>query len=232
MLTKGITVVSVAAVRSEPSHRAEMISQLLYGESVDILREDNSFVYIRMHFDGYEGWVSRLQITPVTDEVFAGRTVAVLETHYLQREDILLSAGSEVPAEVAEQKKMNLTIKETAETFLGVPYLWSGRSFFGLDCSGFVQLVYKLHGFTLPRDAAEQAKMGNVLSFVEESKSGDLAFFEDEEGTITHVGLMLDQQKIIHAYGKVRIDQLDSTGIYNSDENRHTHKLRFLRSVL
>lgn len=231
MLTKGITVVSVAAVRAEPSHRAEMISQLLYGESVDILREDNSFVYIRMHFDGYQGWVSRLQITPVTDQVFAGRTVAVLQTHYLQREDILLSAGSEVPAEVAAQQKVNVTIKETAQTFLGVPYLWSGRSFFGLDCSGFVQLVYKLHGLALPRDAAEQAKVGNVLSFVEESKSGDLAFFEDEEGTIAHVGLMLDQQKIIHAYGKVRIDQLDSTGIYNSDENRHTHKLRFLRSV-
>lgn len=83
----------------------------------------------------------------------------------------------------------------------------------------------------MPRDAYQQAEKGQVLSFVEESKPGDLAFFENEEGNITHVGMMLENQQIIHAYGKVRIDSLDSTGIFNSDLNKHTHQLRLIKSL-
>jgi cell wall-associated NlpC family hydrolase len=106
------------------------------------------------------------------------------------------------------------------------------QSFFGIDCSGFVQLVYKIHGIFLPRESHQQAEIGEVLSFVEESKPGDLAFFENLEGQISHVGIMLEDQKIIHAFGKVRIDSLDSTGIFNKELNKHTHKLRFLRRVV
>ena len=110
--------------------------------------------------------------------------------------------------------------------------MWSGRSFFGIDCSGFTQLVFKVHGIKLPRDAYQQAEVGNVLDFVEESEPGDLAFFENEVGKISHVGIMLEDQKIIHAYGKVRIDLLDSTGIFNKDLGKHTHKLRFVKRIL
>ena len=120
----------------------------------------------------------------------------------------------------------------TAKEFLNAPYLWGGKSFFGVDCSGFTQLVYKVNNVKLPRDAYQQAEVGEALSFVEESQPGDLAFFENAEGRIIHVGIMLDDQKIIHASGKVRIDTLDSTGIFNQEMNKHTHKLRFVKSIL
>ena len=230
-MNKGICTVSVAALRSEPSHRAEMTSQLLYGETVKILANEGKFLKIQMDFDQYEGWVDAQQISEISEN--ENKTI-VQETflNYLTSEgEILLSIGSEIKAEnpAVEQPK---NIIETAMKFLNVPYLWSGRSFFGIDCSGFVQLVYKVHGIALPRDAYQQAEIGEVLSFVEESQPGDLAFFENAEGQIVHVGILLNNFEIIHAFGKVRIDALDTTGIFNKDLNRHTHKLRFIRNIL
>ena len=234
-MNKGICTVSVAPLRAEPSHRAEMISQLLYGETIDLLEDAGKFLKVKMHFDGYEGYIDAQQILLVTAEYLSRRSVNVVTEKYIKFETSngsqLLSAGSEL-SEIS-QNTLNLTdISQTALHFLNVPYLWSGRSFFGIDCSGFVQLVYKIHGHKVPRDAYQQAEVGEVLSFVEESKTGDLAFFDNEDGQITHVGILLNHHEIIHAFGKVRIDSLDSTGIFNKDLNRHTHRLRFIRSIL
>ncbi|QBO57424.1 C40 family peptidase [Chryseobacterium salivictor] len=235
-MNKGICTVSVAAIRAEQSHQSEMTSQLLYGETFDILESTGKFVKVKMDFDGYEGWIDAQQICEISEEYFLERkTELVLNTIQMYNTSqgaILLSIGSEVNSEKAERSFLKVgTISETAKQFLNVPFLWSGRSFFGIDCSGFVQLIYKVHGIFLPREAQHQSEIGEVLSFVEESKPGDLAFFEDAEGKISHVGMMLDNQEIIHAYGKVRIDSLDSTGIFNKELNKHTHKLRFLRSI-
>lgn len=235
-MIKGICTVSVAAIRAEQSHQSEMTSQLLYGETVDILTNKGKFFKVKMHFDGYEGWIDAQQISEISEEYFLERkTELVLNTLQMYNTSqgaILLSMGSEVNSEKINPSFLNVeTVSETAKQFLNVPYLWSGRSFFGIDCSGFVQLIYKVHGVSLPREAQQQSEIGEVLSFVEESKPGDLAFFENEEGKITHVGMMLNNQEIIHAYGKVRIDSLDSTGIFNKELNKHTHKLRFLRSI-
>ena len=235
-MDKGICTVSVAAIRAEQSHQSEMTSQLLYGETVEILQNKGKFIKVKMHFDGYEGWIDCLQIATITDEYFENRKTEfvnnALQMYSTSQGKILLSIGSEVNSENAEPNFLNFdTISETAKQFLNVPYLWSGRSFFGIDCSGFVQLIYKVHGVSLPREAQQQSEIGEVLSFVEESKPGDLAFFENEEGKIIHVGMMLSDHEIIHASGKVRIDSLDSTGIFNKDLNKHTHKLRFLRSI-
>ena len=106
---------------------------------------------------------------------------------------------------------------ETATLYLNTPYLWGGKTPFGIDCSGFVQMVYKLNGFKVLRDASQQASQGDALSFIEESEPGDLAFFDNEEGNIIHVGIMMEINYIIHASGKVRIDRLDHLGIYNSE---------------
>ncbi|QOW10839.1 NlpC/P60 family protein [Kaistella flava (ex Peng et al. 2021)] len=234
-MNKGICTVSVAAIRAEQSHQSEMTSQLLYGETVDILETKGKFIKVKMDFDGYEGWIDAQQISEISEEYFLERKTELvlnpIQMYNTSQGAILLSMGSEVNSEKTEPLFLNVeTISETAKQFLNIPYLWSGRSFFGIDCSGFVQLIYKVHGISLPREAQQQSEIGEVLSFVEESKPGDLAFFENEEGKITHVGMMLNDQEIIHASGKVRIDSLDSTGIFNKELNKHTHKLRFLRS--
>ncbi len=235
-MNKGICTVSVAAIRAEQSHRSEMTTQLLYGETVDILESVGQFAKVKMHFDGYEGWIHAQQLALISEEDFAQKKTELVVNNFdvynTTQGQMLLSLGSEVNSENENVPVLNFdNVAEIAKQFLNVPYLWSGRSFFGVDCSGFVQLIYKIHGKSIPRDSPQQAEIGEVLSFVEESKPGDLAFFEDDEGIITHVGLMLNHQEIIHAYGKVRIDYIDSTGIFNKDLNKHTHKLRFLRSI-
>ena len=120
----------------------------------------------------------------------------------------------------------------TAKSFLNVPYLWGGRTHFGIDCSGFAQAVYRLQGITLKRDAYLQAEQGQTVDFLQEAKLGDLAFFDNEEGRITHVGMMLNNEQIIHASGKVKIYKIDMQGIYSAEQKKHTHKLRIVKRML
>ena len=233
---KAIASVSVAPVRAENSDRAEIVTQFLFGESCDILEVDKNWTKIKIHFDGYEGWVDTKQVSPISDADFIKRKTKTVTKNFINYqhngEKTLLSIGSEIEPDNQEDTKNNFdkeNLKKTALEFLNVPYLWGGRSFFGIDCSGFTQIVYKVNGVQLPRDAYQQAEVGEVLDFVEEAEIGDLAFFENEEGRIIHVGIMLENQKIIHAHGKVRIDDLDCIGIFNKDQNKHTHKLRFVK---
>ncbi|AZA62248.1 C40 family peptidase [Chryseobacterium indoltheticum] len=238
-MDKGICIVTVAPVRAENSDRAEIVTEILYGESADILEVNKNWTKIKMHYDGYEGWMDTKQIKPVTEEYLANRKVTMITEDFSSVMTLegktLLSMGSEVefPA-VASRRSHDVreSIALTAKEFLNIPYLWGGKSFFAVDCSGFVQLVFKIHNIRMPRDTYQQAEVGEALSFVEESQPGDLAFFENSEGKIIHVGIMLDNQKIIHASGKVRIDTLDSSGIFNKEMNKHTHKLRVIRSII
>lgn len=238
-MNKGICNVTVAPVRAENSDKAEIVTEILFGESADILEAVKNWTRIKMHYDGYEGWIDTKQLKPVTDEELAKRKVTVVTEDFasvlMNDGKTLLSMGSEVefPA-VASRRSHDLreSIALAAREFLNVPYLWGGKSFFAVDCSGFTQLVYKIHDIKLPRDTYQQAEVGVPLTFVEESQPGDLAFFENPEGKIIHVGIMLENQKIIHASGKVRIDILDSTGIFNKEMNKHTHKLRVIKNVL
>ncbi|KFE97713.1 hydrolase Nlp/P60 [Chryseobacterium formosense] len=238
-MNKGICVVTVAPVRAENSDKAEIVTEILFGESADILEVNKNWTKIKMHYDGYEGWMDTKQIKPVTDEYLANRKVTLITEDFssIMTNDgkTLLSMGSEVefPA-VASRRSHDVreSIALTAKEFLNIPYLWGGKSFFAVDCSGFVQLVYKIHHVKMPRDTYQQAEVGEALTFVEESQPGDLAFFENSEGKIIHVGIMLENQKIIHASGKVRIDTLDSSGIFNKELNKHTHKLRVIKSIL
>lgn len=238
-MDKGICVVTVAPVRAESSDRAEIVTEILFGESADILEVNKNWTRIKMHYDGYEGWMDTKQLKPVTEQDLARRKITVITEDFssvlMHDGKMLLSMGSEVefPA-VASRRSHDLreSVSLTAKEFLNVPYLWGGKSYFAVDCSGFTQLVYKIHGIKLPRDTSQQIEVGESLTFVEESRPGDLAFFENAEGKIIHVGIMLDNQRIIHASGKVRIDTLDSTGIFNKEMNKHTHKLRVIKNIL
>lgn len=236
---KAICSVTVAPIRKEPSEKVEMVSQILFGESCDILEEQKHWTKIKMHYDNYEGWIDAKQLKHVGDDFLANRKVTMITENFssvmMKDGRTLLSIGSEVefPA-VASRRSHDLreSIILTAKEFLNIPYLWAGKSFFGVDCSGLVQLVFKIHNIKFPRDSYQQAELGEALNFVEESLPGDIAFFENSEGRVVHVGIMLENQQIIHASGKVRIDTLDSTGIFNKEQNQHTHKLRFVKRVL
>lgn len=236
-MTKGICNVSIAPLRADSSDKSEIVSQLLYGESADIIEVKDNWTKIITHYDNYEAWMDTKQISPVSDEFVTSRKRNLVKEPFqsamTESGKVLLSMGSEVNFETTAPTRgrdLSESIVNCAKEFLNVPYLWGGKSFFGIDCSGFTQIIYKIHGIKIPRDTYQQAEIGDALTFIEEAKPGDLAFFENKEGRIHHVGIILADQKIIHAHGKVRIDSLDTSGIFNKDQNKHTHKLRFIRS--
>ena len=229
--------VSVSPIRAEVSEKSEMTSQILYGETCEIIKTEGLYSKIKMDFDGYEGWVNSSVLKKENSEISKNLVTQNYGVFDLPEGRNLLSLGSEVAFETENfvnnnNNNIRESLVETAKKFINVPYLWGGRSYFGIDCSALVQLVYKIHGIALPRDADKQAELGEARDFVEESEPGDLAFFEDETGFISHVGLVLSPFELIHASGKVRIDSLDFSGIYNAEKNKHTHKLRMVKTVI
>lgn len=256
----GICNLSTVPGRAEPSDKSEMVTQLLFGDHFQVIQRERKWAYIRTGYEGYECWIDQKQFLPVSQETYneleqeplsiATDLVQIL-THKETNSVIPVLMGSSLPhfdGEVCNlegneymyegtfikpgNKTKKDTIVENAFTYLNAPYLWGGRSPFGIDCSGFTQMAYKLSGFKLPRDAYQQAELGNTLSFVEEAEPGDLAFFDNEQGRITHVGIVLKDNQIIHASGKVRADKLDHYGIYNSEIQGYTHNLRLLRRIV
>ena len=167
-----------------------------------------------------------------TDQSFFTIPLGSSLPFYNSQNLILNTTNYQYEGKVLKEKLPKETIVEIAYIFLNTPYLWGGKSPFGIDCSGFTQMVYKLCGYKLLRDASQQATQGEVLSFIEESEPGDLAFFDNNEGVITHVGIIMNDNYIIHAHGKVRIDRIDHSGIFNVDTQKHSHKLRVIKKII
>jgi len=237
---QGICSVSVAPVRIDKTDTSEMVTQVLYGESVDILEISDYWFKIKMHYDGYEGWVDAKQFSKVKKDFLDRRKIDLIENEFVNYESkngkMFLSIGSEIEFDSEKTQNTSKNIRESisqiAERFYNIPYLWGGRSFFGVDSSGFTQIVMKINKIKIPRDVGRQSKMGFPLGFIDEAQIGDLAFFENSEGEIFHVGIILENNKIIHAHGSVRIDMLDSFGIFGQEQNKHTHRLRFIRNIV
>lgn len=245
-------IVAAAPVRAEASHRSEMVSQLLFGEFASVLETTKDFTRVVTLYDNYEGWCQSSQLTTVTEAdtllPVAGYTAGRDCVAIINNTAVALSAATPVyepgvtyqlgqyaiiyaPGYLPVQPFEETVIKQLALPYLNVPYLWGGRSHFGLDCSGFTQQVLKVMGIQLMRDASQQATQGVVVDFLQEVKCGDLAYFDNEEGRITHVGIMLNNEEIIHASGRVRIDKIDNQGIINSDTGVRTHKLRVIKRM-
>jgi hypothetical protein len=244
-----ICVVPVAPVRAEGSHRGEMVSQILFGETALVLGETKDFYQIQMHQDGYEGWCQKLQLQLVAEGAtisIKGYTANWINHAVLNGHPIQLPLGTPIVSykhfdfdfsytgEILDAASNAYTpdaLENLAKQFLGSSYLWGGRSVFGIDCSGFVQMVFKLFNCMLPRDAYQQAEMGEAIGFLAEAKPGDLAFFDNEQGKITHVGILLAPDLIIHASAIVRIDPIDQAGIVSSSTGLRTHQLRTIRRI-
>ena len=238
-MSYGICNLSVIPIRREGSHTSEMVSQLLYNEMYEVLDEKPGWKLIRTMSDHYEGWIQGIQHHEIGEqEVLAlqAKESYIVDQPTITYKGKSLSIGTIVHEPVAGSmtipgRFVPAMMIEFAQKLMDAPYLWGGRSIFGIDCSGFVQLCARAAGKLLPRDASEQVKEGELVYFVPEIQPGDLAFFGNEDGKIVHVGMMLDNERIIHASGKVRIDYLDQTGIFNKERNEHTHRLQVIKRI-
>jgi len=250
----GICNLAIVPLRAEPSDRSELVSQLLFGEAFEITEWKEKWAKIVTAYDNYTGWVDRLQFTmlghmaykslqqspaPLTYRAVtqawkisdntvlylpAGSSLAFLEgtTSYVGNQKF------EIIGEIGEKDHL----ANFASSYLNAPYLWGGRTHFGIDCSGYTQVVFRLCGIKLLRDASLQAEQGTMVETLSQSKLGDLAFFNNPEGRITHVGILLNGGQIIHASGKVKIDTIDNEGIYSEELKRYTHKLNVIKRYL
>lgn len=249
--------VSLLPMRKEPSHRAEQINEMLFGERAEILEiNEAEWARIRCEWDGYEGWCRFGQLSMVSRKEYQKipKFLAAKHTDKLVFDngeqwlplgcDLFTMKGSKLivfnkPAKYKGKKlrikDLKLTcdaLKDAAFKYLNAPYLWGGRSIAGIDCSGLSQMVFKLCGKTIPRDASQQANEGELVDFLQHSRCGDLAFFDNADGKIVHVGMLLDNQTIIHGTetsGRVVIDRIDQGGIISTSLRRRTHNLRMVR---
>ena len=245
-------------VRSEASETAQMVTQILFGESYEILHQDEKWAHIRMDYDGYEGWIDAKLIVHLPEmELDSWRKneawiVPVPQVKIVSDADKstrILTGGSEIVFNGSNMNSFNINnqeyyltgtitpakktpnIQELAMNYLNTPYLWGGRSFYGIDCSGLVQVVFKMAGYKLPRDASQQIEMGEPVEFAEEARLGDIAFFANEADRIVHVGICIGKNDIIHASGEVRVDKLDHQGIFDAQTKKYTHKLHSIKRI-
>lgn len=259
-MTYGLTLLAAVPVRKGPEENSEMVSQLLFGEAYKILQQRGRYwTYIQCQYDEYEGWISTNQVSEVSkeeyDRVCAAKAVSI-ELYCPAMNDgdsRYIPFGSSLPdfdemtfriagknysygGQVIFPERLSNKVEyleKLSRKFLHTPYLWGGRSSFGLDCSGLVQIIYKALGIRMPRDASQQVYHGELVDFASQAEPGDLAFFRAHyKNHVSHVGIVLGDRRIIHASGKVRIDRFDHYGIYNQEEGRYTHLMVVIKRVL
>jgi hypothetical protein len=258
----GIALLSIIPVRKESSEKSEMTSQLLFGECFRILEMKNNWVLIESLFDNHQGWADEIMITEISRDTFNMLASGAFLTIRQKTIDIILAdnsvlpvfAGSTIPFfdkysgkfaiegrefRISEKlhcpgiKNIRQEIENIALLYYNSPYLWGGRSPWGIDCSGLTQIAFKICGIKLPRNSYQQAECGKPVADLKRSKKGDLAFFtKGSPVEITHTGILLEQDRIIHASGRVRTDMIDEKGIFNEERDAYTHRLVTIRNVI
>lgn len=258
----GISLYSVIPVRAEASEAAEQTTQILFGESFDILEQQPRWTRVRLHLDGQEGWIDAKMCTPMSDQEYQfyaaawpSAAIVAFPMAYAVSENnsqtIPLTAGTRLtgykdgrfevlgvgfridpsmiitePIALSEQNLL-----KTVRFFLNIPYLWGGKNAMGMDCSGFTQVVMSLFGKKLKRNASEQVAQGREIKSLDKIHAGDLVFFDHEDGRISHVGIAIDSSRVIHCSGRVKVEKLDKTGIFNAEKGEYSHHLVAIRRI-
>ncbi len=253
----GICLIAAAPLRMHPDHKSEMVSQLLFGETCYIMEHTTGWYHVELCHDHYRGWIACNQLSVLNENHFEELEIADKQcstsrfsaiTDADTGESFLISGGSTLylkdnhmvvgskafvfeDARICQKDAKPGRLADFAQVFLHTPYLWGGRSAFGFDCSGFVQVVFQMAGIPLPRDASVQANQGEPVHLIHEARPGDLVFFDDAEEHISHVGILLPDARVIHAHGSVRIDKIDHQGIFNPFTGKYSHPLRLIKRM-
>lgn len=273
---KGISLYSVIPVRAEAREGAEQNTQILFGETFDILEEQPRWLRVRLHLDGQEGWVDAKMATPMSQAEFKtyradyssaaivampmayavsennGQTIPLTAGTRLVKYCItssqpsaqgreikigrfeVLGVGFRIDPGMVISKSLDLNeqnLLQAVRFFLNIPYLWGGKNAMGMDCSGFTQVIMSLFGKPLKRNASEQVTQGRKIADVSKVHAGDLLFFDHEDGKICHVGIAIDSERVIHCSGRVKVEKLDSNGIFNAETGEYSHHLVSIRRV-
>jgi hypothetical protein len=245
-----VCCVAISPLRAEASDRAEMVSQCLFGEPLECVALENQWVKVRTFFDNYEGWMDVKHMHSLRDKAFNRWLDGLTTEHQLVRMletplgPMRIVRGSFVPSEIQPNFKIGdheyTWLDEEvsgldnaityAKSYLNTPYLWGGKSPFGIDCSGLMQVVHRLVEVNLPRDAYQQQEVGLDVKWGEQ-QAGDLVFFQNDSGKVHHVGLLIEKNKLIHASGFVRIDTFIEAGILRETDNVLSHRFHSIKRL-
>jgi hypothetical protein len=256
----GIVNLSLICMRAEPSHRAELVNQMLFGEPYEVLEQKGDWLRVNTCFYPYEGWIDANLYKPFSEKSYQEYMNSPREvvsfghdwmTHCLPDAPFMIFLGSQFPKskepifrlggvtyQLTYPPLQRMTgapyqrLLKSASILVRAPYMWGGKTIAGIDCSGLTQVCFQTIGITLPRDASQQALIGDSIDFIGEAREGDLVFFDNEDGKITHVGIIYGPGKVLHASGSVRIDQIDQHGIHSYELKKYTHKLRLIKRII
>lgn len=264
-----ISLHSVVPVRAEAREGAEQLTQMLFGETCEVLEQQLRWNRVKLHSDGQEGWADYKMITPMSPSEYQSYSeayktsacviypmaYAVSEnnqqtipltagtrlTNYKDGRFEVLGVGFRIDASMVAEKPLELNhqnLQQVVRFFLNVPYLWGGKNAMGMDCSGFTQTIMGIFGRRLLRNASEQATQGKQVNSLKEVETGDLVFFDHDDGRISHVGIVLDNERVIHCSGRVKVEKLDEKGISSVEQSDpqhpqgiYTHHLVCIRRV-